>query len=758
MRSGIALTRGHLPRREPGNRIHHRLKEPAPVTAQSTADAHDTAEAGPDAGRLDRWRALGPLRVPVQSPPLSAAARARVAALCAVAVVLAQVVHELGPHDLGSASVWLLLQILPGAAVCIWWRGLGASAFALYSLVLSLVIDTLPSLTMALTGSWHPDALYALVATAMVASFAAFAWAGRDALRARPTGVRPGGRPMLLLGLCAIGLVLVEAGVRPGVLPPRAGVTGVTHWWWYLGIAVLLATFAYACSTRDVLAAPVLLGSTVVVLSQALAYRAPNVMPAARHIGIIKYLLSHHHLYPSLDIYQAWSGFFASQAWTMRAAGITDPFTVATWWPVLGTVAVVLSVRVLAGKFLSVGRAWTAAGIFALGNSLAIDYFSPQAVVLAPSFGMIALLIAPEGEARRMRTARYVAATGMSMTIAVSHQISPYMVTGALIALILTRVVRPWWTLLIGLVPALVWALLNQDQLGGYLNAGAVANFFENVAPPQHPSAAIPVPLVARLTYDVPAVALVMLVGVAAYALFTQRDRRAVAIALAGVSPAGLALATNYGQEGIFRMALFALPWIAILAASATTPRLLRSIAPRPAVVFVAAFSIAAVLMAVNVLGQTGMDWARIMRPGTVATERYFELHAPRGAAMLSVGTKSATPVAQTGRYLEFNFTSLDELAPRNESPYSLQTGRAYDPRADIARWTRLFIAVPASAHYALLSDEIGAFDERYGNQLDSDYTKMRKAMRNESGWRLVVASRTAELYRYVGTGAKTST
>ncbi|MBO1755487.1 hypothetical protein [Allobranchiibius sp. CTAmp26] len=725
------------------------------MTAQPIADAPDTAKTGPDTGRLDRWKALGPLRMPEQSPALSATSRARVAALCAVAVVLAQIVHALGPHDLGSASVWFLLQILPGAAVCVWWRGLGASTFALYSIVLSLVIDTLPSLTMALTGSWHPDVLYAVVGTAMVASFAAFAWSERDALRGRPGIARSAGRPALLLGLCAVGLVLVEAGVRPGVLPPRAGITGVTHWWWYLGIAVLLATFAYACATRDVLAAPVLLGSTVVVLSQALAYRSPNVMPAARHIGVIKYLFSHHQLDPSLDIYQAWSGFFASQAWTMHAAGITDPFTVATWWPVLGTVAVVLSVRVLAGKFLSVGRAWVAAGIFALGNSLAIDYFSPQAVVLAPCFGMIALLIAPEYEARRLRTARYVAAIGMSMTIAVSHQISPYMATGALIALILARVIRPWWTFLIGLVPALVWALLNQGQLGGYLDPGAVANFFENVAPPQHPSAAVPVPLVARLTYDVPAVALVMLVGVAAYALFTRRDRHAVAIALAGVSPAGLALATNYGQEGIFRMALFALPWIAILAASASAPRLFRAIRPRPVVVFAAAFTTAAVLMAVNVLGQTGMDWARIMRPGTVVTERYFELHAPRGAAMLSVGTKAATPVAQTGRYLEFNFTSLDDLVPRTESPYSLQTGRAYDPRADIARWTRLFIAVPAPAHYALLSDDIGAFDERYGNQLDSDYTKMRKAMRNEAGWRLVVASRTAELYRYVGAGAK---
>lgn len=706
--------------------------------------------------RLNAWRDTGGLERPAPENGLTAPIRVWLAVVSATLVVLAQALHVIGPQSLGSAAVWLVLQMVPGVAICIWWRGLGAAAFALYSFTAAVTVGTLLSLASALTGFWHPDALYALIAAATLVSFTAFALVNRHHLEQWRDSVPALSRPAAIVAaLTALGMLLIWRGCRSGVLADRAGLLGVVYPWWYLGVALLIAAFAYALANRTMLAAPVLAGAVVIVFSQAVAYRTPNVMPAARHIGVMEYLISRHQLDPSLDIYQAWSGFFAQQAWSVVAARIADPFTVATWWPVLGTLTVVVGVRVLAGKFLDPHRAWVAAGIFALGNSLAINYFSPQAVVLGPVFAVIALLIGSSDDSRAIRLGRYSAVAAFSVMIAVTHQISPYMATLAILALILTRVIRPWWTFLLVLAPALAWALLNRNQVGGYLNPGAIANFFQNVAPPEHPTAAIPLALITQLTYLIPAIALVALTMVAAWALFRQRDRRAIAIALAGVSPAGLAVATDYGQEGIFRMALFALPWIAILAASSTPPSRLRLDTRHWAISSAWVVTATASLMAVNVVGQTGMDWARIMRPGTVSVVKKFEETAPRGAAILSVGTKAATPLSQTARYLEINYTSLDELAPETQSPYALKTGPAYSPRGDIQRWTKLLIAVPANGHYALLSDEIGAFDERYGNQLDSDYTKMRDAMKTDRRWKLINRSNTAELYRYVGRGAR---
>ena len=72
--------------------------------------------------------------------------------------------------------------------------------------------------------------------------------------------------------------------------------------------------------------------------------------------------------------------------------------------------------------------------------------------------------------------------------LAPTHELSPYIIGGVLIVLAVFRCARPRWAGLAILIPAGLWALLNQGVFGGYVS---LANLFNlaNFAPPRTPTA-----------------------------------------------------------------------------------------------------------------------------------------------------------------------------------------------------------------------------------------------------------------------------
>jgi hypothetical protein len=316
----------------------------------------------------------------------------------------------------------------------------------------------------------------------------------------------------------------------------------------------------------------------------------------------------------------------------------------------------------------------------------------------------------------------------------VTHQISPFMLAFALTALVAFRLLQPWWAPLLAFVPATLWALVHYKLIMRFVDPNDLGSILRNIAPPEHPVAFAEVAPVTRLVFAVPAAALVVMGVIALVVVLRRRDLKHFGLAAAFVSPIALALGTNYGQEGIFRIVLFALPWLGILVASANLPRRFGRILLAGSVL---------VMMAVNSYGQSGLDWARVMRADDADVTAHFERTAAYGSTLFSLGTKNATPARITERYDQVDYTSRIRVGGFPE-----QVGTAYDPAADLANVTQQYYGRLAAGHYLLVSDTVGAYDDRYGLQRYADYERLRDEVARSPLWTAVYSTPNATLYK----------
>lgn len=708
----------------------------------------DLAPSGP------RRRYVEPATPTVTDPGVTVTSLWRCTA--AVALVLAfligQVAAATGLRLLGQLGASAFLQLGPGVAFCLVVRPAQRHMFAMLSVVVGASITTLVAMLASLTGAVSLSTVWVVLAALTLAVLVAAGLSDVPKLRtqsvarvrARRAAAESGGRPRLerwprpappaLLTVLGLGLALVAAVAHAG--PPRpAGAAVAAGPLWFVGAALVVAAVILAWCSRAALAVPVLGLSSVVIATQGLMYREPTAVVAARHIGLVDYLLVHGRLDRSTDIYQAWAGLFASAALDVRAASLSDLFGYAAWWGVLAAPVMVLGVRCVAGAFVDERRSWLAALLFGLGSSLNTSFFAPQVLGFIMALTVLALLAAPPGVGVLSPRVRILTAALISVPLALTHQISPYMLTLALVALTLFGIVRPWWVFAVPAVPAVVWALVNKHLLSSYVSTSAFGKLLENLAPPDNAIGVFPVPLVNRLTFLLPAAALVCIGLAALLVLVRSRNRLTWGLACAAGSPVVLMAGTSYGNEGIFRVVLFALPWLAILACLATQARP----AVLPARLRGLAFSVAVTLLTVvNIIGLTGMDWARVVRPGDVAATSWLERTAPSGSLILSLGTDFTIPDDSSARYGDTNWTSRTTLISPPDNPYPTTTGAAYDAAADLTELTNRLTAQRATRYYAVAADSVGAYDERYGNQRYDDHQKLTTAIAASRRWRLV--------------------
>ena len=112
---------------------------------------------------------------------------------------------------------------------------------------------------------------------------------------------------------------------------------------------------------------------------------------------------------------------------------------VARWWPPVIDLATLLVFRQLASQVLrDPRRAWLAATLFAVGYFISdADYFSPQSAGYLLAIAIFAVIFRHREDKSGMSLARWGLLCAMSVAAAVSHQLTPYMVTGALVVLVL---------------------------------------------------------------------------------------------------------------------------------------------------------------------------------------------------------------------------------------------------------------------------------------------------------------------------------
>ena len=137
-------------------------------------------------------------------------------------------------------------------------------------------------------------------------------------------------------------------------------------------------------------------------------------------------------------------------AWLCEVTGISDPMVLAKFWPALLGVFRVVLLRYLAGQLLPRSdQCWVAVTLaFSLTPSGA-DYFSPQSVGFTLGLAVFGLALT-----RSAHLPRLLLVLLLGVTLAVTHQLSPYVVSGVLRRCSWFRLVRPWWTPLLVLGPA----------------------------------------------------------------------------------------------------------------------------------------------------------------------------------------------------------------------------------------------------------------------------------------------------------------
>ncbi|WP_058726473.1 glycosyltransferase [Curtobacterium luteum] len=779
-RAGVEEAWNHTSRRL--RRVERRSVFVAPFLA--------LAERLGGAGTIDRTRhgrhELATIAsTPVHPGVMGPAARLTAAGLVVVTLLAAAVGAASGLPVLRGSAIGVFLFAVVGVAPMLLLRPMPLARFALFAVTTSIVGTIAIGYTMATAGLWAPVVPFgAVVLLTAVAVAVSVPRDLRDLHRQRlerAAAAAGGARrrwtwtttaTVTTASVVGLLVVVVTAVTHIGD-PVPDGLFGSLGIGLPIGLAIVVAAAVVALVRGRGVALPVVVLGGVVQLAQAITYGMPTVMAAARHVGVLEYIRQFGRTDPAADIFQTWSGLFAGGAWVADVGGIVNAMTIAAWVPVLLAFSTTIGVGVLAAHWLpGARRPWIAAFLTAMTGSLNTTYFSPQSTGILLSVAILVLatdalrrvtVTGEDGEPTTITRpqpvglSRLLGIGAISIVLAVTHQISPYLTVAAVVVLIVFRMLRPWWVSLVVLVPAVVFALLNGSILDKFLSLAAVGQVLTNVQPPSHDMTVLPKPLVTRLAFDVPAAALVVLGLAAIVTVLLRRDRVHWGLLLAAASPISLLVATNYGQEGIFRVVLFATPWIAVLAAGLPVPggrlaplgRLVTRAGRPVAVRFVAATALVAVMVAVGAFGQTALDWNRVPTRSQSEATQYYDATAPKGSIMLLTGSANAVPSNTGARYFDVGALSREAFG-------AYPASEGYDATADVSNITRKLVSTwSATKYYALVAAPFGAYDERYGYQSDADYRKLAAAMADSPYWTPVWSKGTTVVYELTTEGMR---
>jgi hypothetical protein len=459
-------------------------------------------------------------------------------------------------------------------------------------------------------------------------------------------------------------------------------------------------------------------------------------------VELVQLILRSHHLRAGDGIYFAYSGFFDGIAWLCRVARVSDSIGLATFWPALVGLVRLAELRFLFGRVIEGRyRIWLAIALVLLVDAIGADYFSPQSVGYVLGLGIFALALAPGG--RRALDPRLAAGLIIvsGCALAVTHQLSPYIVGGVLLVLAAFGCARPRWAGLAILVPAGLWALLNRHALEGYFSLSSLGRI-SNFAPP-HTATAPGLrrdPIVGHSSHAL-TIGLVALIALALVGFARHRHERWARAFLISSGVGLLLIAVNpYGNEGIFRAALFAIPWLAILAAHAVRQADLLLVARWTALSFG--------LFATFLIAQFGLDASGVMRRPDLQALRVFERRAPPDAYLLQLGfgdlPNGPPNVPPTSHQILFERVSFRSgLRPGRPGPYDLATlVRRFK------RFARREIGARAGPFYVIWSPVSSWYALEYGLETPRQSERWRDLMLASRSWRVVYRRDGTYLFR----------
>jgi hypothetical protein len=467
-----------------------------------------------------------------------------------------------------------------------------------------------------------------------------------------------------------IGWVLAGIGLAAWLLTLRPihaadlddlGIIGALPMGTWLAIALVTAAFAFAVELRPMsmrLAIACILGMTVILYgTPAIVEALPRFSTVYVHLGLIEAIERAGRLFPELDARFSWPLFFTGAALISQLAQV-DLLTIAQWFPMVTTIAVLPPLWILMRSFvndrrLSVVALW----LFVLADWVAQDYLSPQGMNLVLYVWFIAIVAwlfkrSPRPSAwvsRAMERSRLpravfvdsvdrpigpaISRVGMfAIVVAVaffstaSHQLTPFAMVGASVGLVIVgRTSLRSLPIMVAVIAALWISFAGQDYLLGNLTqllkdvGNPTGNAGTSIAGRIRGSEGHLFVVVERIAFTA------FFWAVAAVGLW-RRIRLGfwdVGAMVLAVVPFAIIGFQSYGGEIFLRVFLFSLPPMAFLAAAAIFPVFYG----RSRVQTVVLVLLSVALAVGFVVARYGNERADIVEPGElVATEQAYRL------------------------------------------------------------------------------------------------------------------------------------
>jgi hypothetical protein len=409
----------------------------------------------------------------------------------------------------------------------------------------------------------------------------------------------------------------------------------------------------------------------------AVLYGTVRYSWAWKHIGIVDYILRHGAVDPTIDvsgIYHSWPGFFAGSALLTAIAGRDNLFTIASWAPFAFNLINLLVLRfVLRGLTQDKRLVWLSLWFFFLINWVGQDYFSPQAMAYVLYLAAIGLLIrGVTGWPRLILFILFVTAIG------VSHQLTPIMLFIAVTGLVALRRTSGWHLPLIAFMVPLAWALSVAQSY-------TVSGFFDFIStfgqPFQNANETLEKASVTNLEQGlvvwggrsvVALSAIVALVGV--WRCWRNHTLQLTAVILM-VLPGLLLVITGFDGEILFRVTLFAAPFIAFNAATAVLPKTDGQWRGRT---LVAIAAVTVLFFPGFLLGYYGKERQNYFTPGEVQAAAWISDNALPGSLLVE-GSRNYP--AQFRNYENFVYVPIDREPPESWSAI------VADPAGVLTEW-----------------------------------------------------------------------
>lgn len=524
---------------------------------------------------------------------------------------------------------------------------------------------------------------------------------------------------------CLLGAMLLWAASLPQLEPEEIGALGlITALPWTMvpafGLVIAGLVIALGGKSRNSLLPCALILMLVVLLHGTPAFLYENLRYAWawKHLGVIDYIQRTGSPDPwsrYLSAYHNWPGFFLVFAGIGKLFAL-DPLAmsqIARFFPLgLNLLYVIVLPYIFRRLTTDFRLVWTATAMFAVGNWVGQDYFSPQGTVFLLLLIVLALCLGPlatipplrESSASpflaglerfqlwstrdipvppRLPKAQKVAVTGvvwiLILAIVASHQLTPLLMITMFAGLFLIGRLSISFTLF-AVTAEVLWLLFIADPFVGRVlpillselgtigegTFNAVVNWSQ-VSDGQR--------LVSMASRAIVA-AIAMTAAAGGLVRWHKGYRDGIAIVLV-LAPLPLAIATSYGGEILFRIYFFALPFLSFFTGALLFPTQKSTLTPLKAT------TLGLFLMAMSaafIIANNGKDAQYRFSAGEVAAAHW--LYASAEPNTLLIEGASTYPM-QFQNYENMIYVPLPEELP------SIGEALASDPAGLLADWLR---------------------------------------------------------------------